>query len=125
MTRHADNAIVRLRAAMLDLTAAGRHTDANDVAAIIERIKPPSGRTARAHPAPGRQLGPARSEGVAVSPAAAPPATTWQPKAVAAIVECTNCRNTMAAHCTVHLLPCCPGSLMHGGDEGTWTSESR
>lgn len=39
MNRSLRDAITRLKAAMLDLIAAGRHTEANEVRALVERLE--------------------------------------------------------------------------------------
>jgi hypothetical protein len=114
------DAVARLRAAMLDLTAAQRFTEANDVLEIIERIEPPA-RVAGVR-APGALLPAARagrSESAMSPPSSSAPAT-YSGK-IDGYSTCQNCGVGLSMHCTTHLLPCCPGSLMHGQDEGTWT----
>ena len=123
-TRSTRNALVRMRAAYLDLQSAQRYNEANDLLELIERIEPPSATEGEAAGSAARLAARAgRSAVGATPPVASAPATyerngaeydrgTW---------TCANCHTPMAAHCTTHLLPCCPGSLMHGQDEGTWT----
>lgn len=123
--RSTRNALVRMRAAYLDLQSAKRYTEANDLLELIERIEPPSAtdgeavaRTAfyidEVHEMTDEQLTEAARVG----------ATFSANGRVVGAQHCQNCDKTLAAHCTVHLLPCCPGSLMHGQDEGTWTPTS-
>lgn len=120
------DAVTRLRAAVLDLIAAKRFTESNDVLAIIERIDPPLRGEAAGSGLPAARAGRSESSNGAPLPSTAP-ATSWQ-----SLIEseglttyvtdaCRNCGGKLAVHCTTHLLPCCPGSLMHGQDEGTWT----
>ena len=117
------DAVVRLRAAFLDLQSAQRYSEANDVLAIIERIEPPQRGEAAGSGLPAARAG--RSEsGDVVPPASSAPATSriWSVGASAPLqAPCGSCGESLATHCTTHLLPCCPGSLMHGQDEGTWT----
>ena len=118
------DALVRLRAASLDLIAAGRHTDAGDVMAIVERIDPSAGRPTRVPAGPAASSDAAlvaRTSGPTSDVPPHPASATYKRQAPGAYMPCANCGHTMVEHCTTHLLPCCPGSLMHGGDEGTWT----
>jgi hypothetical protein len=106
------DALARMRAALLDLMQAQRFTEANELAELIERIEPPprgeaAGSAARSGSGDGIPL-----------PSSAPATYRATPH------DCGNCGHVLAAHCTTHLLPCCPGSLMHGQDEGTWTPTS-
>jgi hypothetical protein len=114
------DAVTRLRAAMLDLTTAQRFTEANDVLDIIERIEPPAsaGVSAPGGLTPGAR--PGRSESAMSPPSSSAPAT-YNVNGAPDSFTCQNCGVGLSMHCTTHLLPCCPGSLMHGQDEGTWT----
>ena len=110
------DALTRMRAAYLDLQSAKRYSEANDLLDIIERIDPPlvgDGLASRA----GRSA-------VGDTPPVSSAPTTYRVREMdwyGGKTPCRNCGKVMAAHCTTHLLPCCPGSLMHGQDEGTWT----
>lgn len=116
------DALTRLRAASLDLIAAKRFTESNDVLAIIERIDPPAATAGEAGSVGSPGSRPGSSEAVAVVPsAAAPPSTTWVPPESRFGLLCASCGHTLPQHCTTHIIPCCPGSLMHGMDEGSWT----
>ena len=119
------DALVRMRAAFLDLQSAQRYTEANDLLELIERIEPPSATDGEAvGSTASRQLGPARSAVGVTPPVTSAPATWTSPSDRAGDVYVRSpavMRRMPAAHCTTHLLPCCPGSLMHGTDEGTWT----
>ena len=68
------DALVRMRAAYLDLQSAKRYTEANDLLDIIERIEPPP-RGEAAGSAASRQLGPARSAVGDTPPVSSAPAT--------------------------------------------------
>ena len=118
--RSTRNALVRMRAAFLDLQSGQRYTEANDLLDLIERIEPPSATDGEA-PGSGARLAAraGRSESATLSPVSSAPAT--YSGRVTALAACDNCGMTLVSHCTTHLLPCCPGSLMHGQDEGTWT----
>jgi len=122
LSRHERDAVARMRAALLDLSAAQRYTESNELLDLIERIDPPAATAGEAAGSGSPVSRAGSSEAAAIPPVAAPPGTSWRGRDMrSGFWPCSNCGETLPRHCTVHLIPCCPGSLMNGQDEGTWT----